>query len=154
MFMASLRLKFCVYYRLSQARYTPRSSQKIWKMCVTQVSFHVYTVTSCVWNLNAFLKDPLGRTKKFHTHALRRIRIKPVLVESNGFLLMVYNNWVYGLLESYGILNNYKIQRSGSEFPSNATLVWIFHLVTATCFGLMTIFRPDLEHATGCKQPL
>jgi hypothetical protein len=31
--------------------------------------------------------------------------------------------------------------RSSSGFPSNATLVWIFYLVTATCFGLMTIFR-------------
>jgi hypothetical protein len=30
---------------------------------------------------------------------------------------------------------------SGSGFPSNATLVWIFYSVTATCFGLMTIFR-------------
>jgi hypothetical protein len=28
---------------------------------------------------------------------------------------------------------------SGSGFPSNATLVWIFYSVTATCFGLMTI---------------
>jgi hypothetical protein len=30
---------------------------------------------------------------------------------------------------------------SGSGFPSNATLVWIFYLVTATCFSFMTIFR-------------
>jgi hypothetical protein len=39
---------------------------------------------------------------------------------------------------------------SGSGFPSNATLVWIFYLVTATCFGLMTIFRrkfpPGIVH--------
>jgi hypothetical protein len=61
------------------------------------------------------------------------------------------------------------ITKSGSGFPSNATLVSIFYLITATCFGLMTIFRPedghktsvaldgnpepDLVHATGCKQP-
>jgi magnesium-transporting ATPase (P-type) len=31
--------------------------------------------------------------------------------------------------------------RSGSGFPSNATLFWTFYSVTATCFGLMTIFR-------------
>jgi hypothetical protein len=30
---------------------------------------------------------------------------------------------------------------SGSGFPSNATLFWIFYSVTATCFGRMTIFR-------------
>jgi hypothetical protein len=49
------------------------------------------------------------------------------------------------------------LKRSLYEFQSNATLVWIFYSVTATCFGLMTIFRrkyiPDLVHATGCKQP-
>jgi hypothetical protein len=33
--------------------------------------------------------------------------------------------------------------RSGSGFPSNATLFWIFYsIITATCFGRMTIFRP------------
>jgi hypothetical protein len=31
--------------------------------------------------------------------------------------------------------------QSGSGFPSNATLVWIFYSVTDTCFGLMAIFR-------------
>jgi hypothetical protein len=42
----------------------------------------------------------------------------------------------------------------GSGFPSNATLVWIFYLVTATCFGLMTIFmviRPKHDHLHGHK---
>jgi hypothetical protein len=36
--------------------------------------------------------------------------------------------------------------RSASGFPSNATLVWIFYSVTATCFGLMTIFRRKYIH--------
>jgi hypothetical protein len=51
---------------------------------------------------------------------------------------------------------------SGSGFPSNATLVWIFYLVTATiillfsnrnCVALDGNPEPDLVHATGCKQP-
>jgi hypothetical protein len=40
-----------------------------------------------------------------------------------------------------GCLHPVACTRSGSGFPSNATLVWIFYSVTATCFGLMTIFR-------------
>jgi hypothetical protein len=40
-----------------------------------------------------------------------------------------------------GCLHPVACTRSGSGFPSNATLVWIFFSVTATCFCLMTIFR-------------
>jgi hypothetical protein len=40
-----------------------------------------------------------------------------------------------------GCLHPVACTRSGSGFPSNWTLVWIFYSVTATCFGLMTIFR-------------
>jgi hypothetical protein len=40
-----------------------------------------------------------------------------------------------------GCLHPVAFTRSGWGFPSNSTLVWIFYLVTATCFGLMTIFR-------------
>jgi hypothetical protein len=34
---------------------------------------------------------------------------------------------------------------TGSGFPSNATLIWIFYSVIATCFRLMTNFRRKLE---------
>jgi hypothetical protein len=37
-------------------------------------------------------------------------------------------------------------KRSGSGFLSNATLIWIFYLVTATCFGLVTIFRQKKQN--------
>jgi hypothetical protein len=46
---------------------------------------------------------------------------------------------VYNL--KVGCLHPVACTRSGSGFPSNATLVWIFYSVTDTCFGLMTIFR-------------
>jgi hypothetical protein len=49
-------------------------------------------------------------------------------------------------------LQSQKCIRPGSGFPSNATLVWIFYSVTATCFGYW--IKPDLVHATGCKQPI
>jgi hypothetical protein len=38
--------------------------------------------------------------------------------------------------------------RSGSGFPSNATLVWISYSVTVTCFGLIIIFIPKLVAVT------
>jgi hypothetical protein len=38
-----------------------------------------------------------------------------------------------------GCLHPVSCTRSGSGFPSNATLVWIFYSVTATCFGLIYI---------------
>jgi hypothetical protein len=41
-----------------------------------------------------------------------------------------------------GCLHPVVCTRSGSGFPCNATLFWTFYLVTATCFGRMTIFRP------------
>jgi hypothetical protein len=40
-----------------------------------------------------------------------------------------------------GCLHPVACTRSGSGFPSNGTLVWIFYSVTATCFGLMAIFK-------------
>jgi hypothetical protein len=40
---------------------------------------------------------------------------------------------------------------SGSGFPCNATLVWIFYSVTATCFGLMTFFRRKFPLEDGHK---
>jgi hypothetical protein len=61
-------------------------------------------------------------------------------------------------LKAYKLSIVQHLERSGSGFPSIAPLVLIFYLVTATCFGLMTIFRrsvaldgnpePDLVHAT------
>jgi hypothetical protein len=49
-----------------------------------------------------------------------------------------------------GCLHPVVCTRSGSGFPSNATLVCIFYLVNATFFGLMTIFRrrPEDGHKT------
>jgi hypothetical protein len=50
--------------------------------------------------------------------------------------------WNYCNLK-VGCLHPVACTRSGSGFPSNATLVWIFYLVTATCFGIMTIFKTE-----------
>jgi hypothetical protein len=48
-----------------------------------------------------------------------------------------------------GCLHPVACTRSGSGFPSNATLVWIFYsIITATCFGRMTIFKREYIH--GC----
>jgi hypothetical protein len=49
-----------------------------------------------------------------------------------------------------GCLHPVACTRSGSGFPSNATLVWIFYSVTATCFDLMTIFR---QKYMDCLRP-
>jgi hypothetical protein len=38
--------------------------------------------------------------------------------------------------------------QSGSGFPSNATLFWIFYSITATCFGRMTIFKRKYVYVT------
>jgi hypothetical protein len=43
-----------------------------------------------------------------------------------------------------GCLHPVACTRSGSGFPSNVTLVCKFYSVTATCFGLMTIFRRNV----------
>jgi hypothetical protein len=53
-------------------------------------------------------------------------------------LLKKTNNNKYNL--QVGCLHPVACTRSGSGFPSNATLVWIFYSLTATCFGLMTIY--------------
>jgi hypothetical protein len=63
-----------------------------------------------------------------------------------------------GFVENVGASTSHKLKvgclhpvactRSGWGFPSNATLVWIFYLVTTTCFGLMTIFRRKDGHKT------
>jgi hypothetical protein len=45
-----------------------------------------------------------------------------------------------------GCLHPVACTRSGSGFPSNATLFWIFYSVTATCFGRMTIFKWKYIH--------
>jgi hypothetical protein len=48
--------------------------------------------------------------------------------------------WI-GIFSTVGLMFlEQSILFSGSGFPSNATLVWIFYSVTATCFGLVTIF--------------
>jgi hypothetical protein len=46
-------------------------------------------------------------------------------------------------------LHSVACTRSGSGFPSNATLFWIFYsIITATCFGRMTIFKWKYGHTT------
>jgi hypothetical protein len=58
---------------------------------------------------------------------------------SFGFHKMLGNYQVATqFVASWVVLSSIEL---GSGFPSNATLVWIFYSVTATCFGLMTIFR-------------
>jgi hypothetical protein len=47
-----------------------------------------------------------------------------------------------------GCLHPVACTRSGSGFPSKATLVLRFYSVTDTCFGLMTIFKPEDGHKT------
>jgi hypothetical protein len=53
----------------------------------------------------------------------------------------VLNSLKLNIINGVGFLHPVACTRSGSGFPSNATLFWIFYLVTATCFRLMTIFR-------------
>jgi hypothetical protein len=45
------------------------------------------------------------------------------------------------------------LHTSGSGFPSNATLIWIFYSVTATCFGLHTLSSgtPELVQGASCS---
>jgi hypothetical protein len=44
--------------------------------------------------------------------------------------------------KQYNGLLKQRVHFSCSGFPSNATLFWIFYsIITATCFGRMTIFR-------------
>jgi hypothetical protein len=57
----------------------------------------------------------------------------------NIFLYAVRSTCVYNL--KVGCLHPVACTRSGSGFPSNATLFSIFYSVTATCFGLVTIFK-------------
>jgi hypothetical protein len=53
---------------------------------------------------------------------------------------LVYHNFKHLIYLKVGCLHPVACTRSGSGFTSNATLVLIFYSVTATCFGLMTIF--------------
>jgi hypothetical protein len=59
------------------------------------------------------------------------------------------NRFGYLQTNSCTFTNRIKLRLcSGWGFPSNATLVWIFYLVTATCFGLISIFRWKLVAVT------
>jgi hypothetical protein len=57
------------------------------------------------------------------------------------FLRSYYKLEAVELNLKVGCLHPVVCTSSGSGFPSNATLFWIFYSVTATCFGLMTILR-------------
>jgi hypothetical protein len=52
-----------------------------------------------------------------------------------------YDNWPIFFNLKVGCLHPIACTRSGSGFPSNVTLFWIFYSITATCFGRMTIFK-------------
>jgi hypothetical protein len=106
---------------------------------------NIVTCLKCfnVWTM--FTKRFIPVTTHFLTSALHRqswlsqhyvtstdIR-KKFRVQNICYININYKQFV----QNIKILNT----TSGSGFPSNVTLFWIFYSVTATCFGLMTIFK-------------
>jgi hypothetical protein len=86
----------------------------------------------------------LGCERGFHGNVSRRLQSRLFYERSQ---LQVSDEKPIFLNEIFvfkvGCLHPIACTRSGSGFPSNATLFWIFYSVTATCFGRMTIFKRE-----------
>jgi hypothetical protein len=61
-------------------------------------------------------------------------------------LSSIHNSGLWIILKPSNFKLVQFLHSSGSGFPSNATLFWIFYSVTAVCFGRMTIFRRKYIH--------
>jgi hypothetical protein len=68
-------------------------------------------------------------------------------LQAEIYFCMLYA-WLAFIIFKLVVCILFACTRSGSGFPSNATLVWIFYSVTATCFGLMAIYKPEDGHKT------
>jgi hypothetical protein len=86
----------------------------------------------------AFGEESMSRSRKVQTHRNRE-EAKQMKSKAKSMLIILFD--IKGINLKVGCLHPVACTRSGSGFPSNATLVWIFYSVTATYFGLMTIFR-------------